>query len=347
METHKQYNATADILRIVAILAVIIIHTTTKTLQASTLSVQDIPFTIFLNQIFRLAVPLFFIISGFVLELNYHLHENYVTYLRKRLSRIFIPYVFWSTIYYFLVYTHHTHHFFSSLLTGDASYQLYFIPALFIFYLIFPVIHKYIKIIGNLWIITLLFIVQLLLLYTDYHVQELPFFDPLRIVLLNYFSFILGVFFARNHAILSQIIKKMKVYLFVGAIIFGNITFYEGINGYVTTHNYLMLYSQWRPSVLVYTLFLGGFLYWVFDMNITHVSLIKKIKKLSRLSFFVFFIHVIILEMLWNLFGSKIFQMKFVQHLWWDPSLFVAVALISFLVAYIAHKVPHLAKITG
>lgn len=345
INTKKQYKIAVDALRILSILAVIFIHTTTKTLATSAYALEKIPFTLFLNQVFRFAVPLFFMISGFVLELNYHLNENYLTYLKRRLNRIFIPYVFWSGVYYFFVYSkNHNSNFLNSLLQGDASYQLYFIPTLLIFYLIFPFIHKYFKIIGNVWVMVFLFLFQLVLLFYDYNVYPLPLFHPLRIVLLNYFSFILGLALARHYNMFINLINKWKLFLFSGAAVFAYFIFQEGLNGYLASHNYLAFYSQWRPSILIYTIFLGGFLYWLFDKNIFNVPIVKT---LSRLSFFVFFIHVIILEILWDFIGVKIFQLQFAQNLWWDPLYFIAVTLISFLIAYIVHKIPYLSKITG
>ena len=345
MDTKKQYKIAVDVLRILSILAVIFIHTTTRTLEVSAYALQKIPFTLFLNQIFRFAVPMFFMISGFILELNYHINESYITYLKKRLNRILIPYVFWSVVYYFFIYSKNRNpNFLNSLLQGDASYQLYFIPALLIFYLIFPFIHKYFKIIGNIWVMIFLFLVQLFLLFYNYNVHPLPLFYPLRIALLNYFSFIFGIFVSRHYDKFIRFINKWISILFFGAIIFAYFVFYEGLNGYLSTRNYLMFYSQWRPSVLIYTIFLGGFLYWLFDKNIHNTSIVKTI---SRLSFFVFFIHVIILETLWYLIGVKNFQLQFAQNLWWDPVYFVAVTLISFSIAYIAHKIPYLSKLTG
>src|SRR5258708_3540298 len=116
-QKQKQYNPAIDLLRISAIIGVIFIHTTTKTLEASNYDLVKIPWTLFLNQIFRFAVPLFFMISGFVLELNYPFHVNYFTYLKKRCVRILMPYIFWSAIYYFFVYKQHTTNFFQTLLT--------------------------------------------------------------------------------------------------------------------------------------------------------------------------------------------------------------------------------------
>ena len=332
-------------MRILSILAVVFIHTTTRTLEASAYALQKIPFTLFLNQISRFAVPLFFMISGFVLELNYHLDESYPTYLKKRLNRIFIPYVFWSAVYYFFVYTKNRNpDFLNSLLRGDASYQLYFIPTLLFFYLIFPFIHKYLKIIGNLWMMIFLFLVQLVLLFYDYKIHPSPLFYPLKIALLNYFSFIFGLILSRHDKMFKNFINRWKLILLLGTVVSAYYVFHEGLSGYLSTHNYLTFYSQWRPSVLIYTIFLGGILYWLFDRNIFNTTIIKTI---SRLSFFVFFIHIIILEILWYLIGIKIFQLQFAQNLWWDPVYFILVTLISFSIAYIAHKIPYLSKLTG
>jgi len=345
MDSNKQYKSAIDVLRILSILAVIGIHTTVRTLEISGYALQKIPFTLFLNQVFRFAVPLFFIISGFVLELSFNSNENYLTYLKKRLNRIFIPYVFWSVVYYFFVYSKNRNpNFLNSLLRGNSSYQLYFIPALLIFYLIFPFIHKYIKIIGNFWVMIFLFLTQLVLLFYDYYIHPLQLFYPLTIVLLNYFLFILGIILSRHYDLFIKFIYKWKLFLFFGSIISGCFVFYEGFSGYLKTHNYLTFYSQWRLSVLVYTIFIGGTLYYLFEKNILNSFIVKTI---SKLSLFVFFIHVIILEVLWYLIGVKIFQLQFAQNLWWDPIYFSAVTSISFLIAYIAHRIPYLSKLTG
>jgi surface polysaccharide O-acyltransferase-like enzyme len=131
----KQYVKSIDSLRTFAILAVVLIHTTTRTLEAAKFNLTAFPVSIFLNQIVRFAVPLFFMISGFVLETNFDEKSGYLSFIKKRFSRIFIPFVFWSAIYYLFVYNQNHDNFLRVILTGNASYQLYFIPTLCIFYL--------------------------------------------------------------------------------------------------------------------------------------------------------------------------------------------------------------------
>jgi len=347
-EKQKLYNPIVDILRIISILAVLLIHTTTRTLETSFYALTKIPWTLFLNQVARFAVPLFFMISGFVLELNYHLHENYLTYLKKRFSRIMVPYIFWSIIYYFLIYPQgRDPSFINALLQGDASYQLYFIPALLIFYLFFPLIHNFCAFLLNKWLLILFGLIQLLLLYYDYSIRPLPIYYPLGIALLNFYVFLLGIVLARSQERFKTFIRKWKLLLLFGTIAFAIYIFFEGMSGYLRTHDYLTFYSSWRPSILLYTICLSGFLYWVFDRKLKAIEVIKK---LSHLSFFVFFIHVIILEAVWYSVGLKLFAMtngKIIQQVWFDPLYFATVTIISFAVAFIAHKIPYLNKLTG
>lgn len=347
-EKQKLYNPIIDILRTISIFAVILVHTTTRTLEASSFALLKIPWTLFLNQIARFAVPLFFMISGFVLELNYHLHENYLTYLKKRFSRIFIPYLFWSLIYYlFVYYKERDPNFISALLRGDASYQLYFIPALLIFYLLFPLIHNFCTYILNKWLLIIFGLIQLYILYYDYNIHPLQLYYPIGIAVLNFYVFILGIALARNQEKFKNFIRKWKLFLILGTVIFAIIVFYEGLNGYLKTHNYLAFYSQWRPSVLIYTILLSGVLYWIFNRKLKYLPLIKAF---SRLSFFVFFIHVIVLEILWYTIGAKLFAItngKIAEQFWYDPLYFLAVTGISFAIAVIIHKLPKLSKLTG
>ena len=337
----------ADVLRITAILAVVIIHTTTRTLEASHYELLKIPFTLFLNQIFRFAVPLFFIISGFLLELNHHKNENYFVYFKKRVNRIFIPYIFWTCIYYFLVYPlNRDPNFINSIFRGDASYQLYFIPSLIIFYLLFPFISKYYKIFCNKWLIIFLGLLEILLLYLDYNVKPFYLYLPLRVAVLNYFFFLSGMVVSRNFDRFTNFIKRWNKLLLSGSLIFAVTIFFEGLSGYLKTKNYLTFYSSWRPTVFVYSFFIGSFLYWFYDK----ISFGNIIKEISKLSFFVFFIHVIILEALWKTIGIKLFEISngsIAQNIFYDPSYFLLVSVISFAIAYLVHKIPFVSKITG
>jgi len=249
--------------------------------------------------------------------------------------------------YFFIHYGERYPNFINSLLQGDASYQLYFIPALLIFYILFPFIHDFCAFLLNKWILIIFGVIQILLLYYDYNVHSLSIYFPARIALLNFYCFLLGIVLARNQERFKNFIRKWKLLLFFGTIALGVFIFLEGFNGYLKTHNYLSFYSQWRPSVLIYTILLSGFLYWLFDRRLKFIGFVKK---LSHLSFFVFFIHVIILEALWHGIGLRLLQAtngKIIEQVWFDPLYFSAVTIISFAIAYLAHKIPYLNRLTG
>lgn len=326
-------------MRAVAILTVIAIHTSTRILEASSFNIQGFSLTFFINQATRFAVPLFFMISGFVLELSYPFHQNYASYLKKRFSRIFLPYLFWSAIYYFFIYTRHTIDFGTTLLYGAASYQLYFIPTLLIFYIIFPFIHKIYRFIANKWILIILGIIQLAILGYTYYISPLPIFYPLAIAVLNYYVFILGMVGSHYQEFLQKIIKwRLLIAVLFG--IFATTVFAEAKTLYLKTHNYLYFYTQWRPSVLGYTLTTAGLLYGFFNKG--HLSE-KIVKTFSRLSFFVFFIHIIVLEQFWSIIGKRIIG----QELFFNLLFFFSVAGVSYSIAYLAHKIPYFSRISG
>lgn len=320
----KSYNQSLDILRIISILAVVLIHTTTRTIEASSNNLDQFTFTLFLNQTARFAVPVFFFISGFALELNYHLHQNYWAYLKKRVGKIFLPYLFWSLFYMLFVYPQNISYLPNFLLTGNASYQLYFIPALLIFYVLFPLlrkIHKY-----SLYSI---FLLQIILLYIDYYLYPLPFPYVISVALLNIFFFIYGIFSR------YQSIKLSKVAGVVLAAVSGITVYYQGKNNYTHSHNYLSFYSQWRPSILFYSIFLISI---ISKISFQNQNLIKS---LSRLSFFVFFVHVAVIELIWPQIRSQFDQF------WFDPVFFVLVSSLSFVLSYLVSRLPVVSKLTG
>lgn len=328
----KIHDPAIDALRLISILAVVLIHTTTRTLEISHYDLINHQFTLFLNQAARFAVPLFFLISGFVLTLSYT-PGSYLTYLKKRLSKVLIPYVFWSFIYYFFIYKNHSDSFLKALLTGSASWQLYFIPSLLIFYLIFPVLFRFYRLLTtHLLISLLLFIAEVLILNYDYQRHNSSIAYPLEVFLFNYFVFLFGTFAAKQMPYIASKRSRILLVLIPPTIFMSYFVFHEGLTNYYKTWNYIYFYSQWRPSILIYTLLIFIFLYSILSRVIHNSSYIIQ---LSKLSFLVFFIHIIVLEAL----------SKYLLN--YNILFFISVTVISFLIAYLIHKSKFLSALTG
>lgn len=342
----KERVKSIDFLRTFAILGVLFIHTTTRTLEAANFDLYGFSWTLFLNQVMRFAVPLFFIISGFVLEVSWR-GENYWVFIKRRLSKIFIPYFFWSLIYYFFVYSQNHDSITRVLLTGNASYQLYFIPTLCIFYLIFPLLHKFYKLISNKFVLIFLGISQLYFQYRDYYVSHFDFDDPIRIAILAYFFFVIGIISANNKEKINSFVHKWK-YVLVPAVAANAVyIFWEGKFRYLETGNYLSYYSQWRPSVFIYTFLVGLVLFRLFNKTKFQTFVIEKF---SKISFLVFFTHVIVLETVWQFIGNDVFGLisgTFWGKIIFDPLFFLMVFIISFLISFILHKIPKIEKLIG
>jgi len=211
------------------------------------------------------------------------------------------------------------------------------------------------KIISNKFVVLLLLLSELYLLYHDYFVNTFKFADPIHVAILAYFFFIIGIVAGRNKEKIIQFIQKWKYIIFSGAVLSGLYVFWEGRSRFLSSNNYFNFYSQWRPSILIYSIFIGLTLFFIFEKKFQSNFLEKLIKpnffqKLSKLSFFVFFIHIAVLESFWSLAGKNLFNLittNFFGRILFDPVFFGVVAGISFLIAFLLHKIPKLYKLTG
>lgn len=134
------------VLRVIATIAVIMIHSTSQTMTLSA-------FGYYGNQLARFAVPMFLILSGFLLfqsDLNAHFLPRPAFY-RRRFDKILLPYVIW-TIFYSLV----LHYYFNGLqnlhmvlpdmvrhlFLGNGFTHLYFVVIIIQLYLLYPFIRR-------------------------------------------------------------------------------------------------------------------------------------------------------------------------------------------------------------
>jgi peptidoglycan/LPS O-acetylase OafA/YrhL len=140
-----------DIVRAIAILAVLTIHGTSEAtvdLQSGSLA-QSLYLAV--NKLSNFAVPVFIFLSGVVLFYRYSgdwSARQALVFYRKRIQQIVIPYLIWSLFYYLYnqwLYDRanlhfHWNEFLDLLPWADASYHLYFIIIIVQFYLLFPLL---------------------------------------------------------------------------------------------------------------------------------------------------------------------------------------------------------------
>ncbi|RAV30997.1 acyltransferase [Sinomicrobium soli] len=166
-----------DVLRALAILAVISIHVNIVAYKYS--SFQDWVFHLMViwRQLINFAVPLFLSISGFFLSKRISKScKDHFLFLKKQLTRVLIPFFIWSFIYV-AIRIYEGENWFHSLrriVTFNASFPFYFVALIVQYYLLLPYLIEWSKRKNSLWIalsISLFSCLLINLLRYLYHIE--------------------------------------------------------------------------------------------------------------------------------------------------------------------------------
>jgi surface polysaccharide O-acyltransferase-like enzyme len=339
-----------DLLKILAILGVIVIHTYEKALSQTSYDILGHPFIFLVERSARFAVPLFFIISGYLLFHRYSKQYSLKEFYWKRCIRLLIPYLIWSTIYIFLLEKAKVHDLslpliINNYIMGSASIQLYFIPSILILYFLFPLLQRITNKI-TIQVFFVLSIVEIALLYIDYFIMPLPLYYPLRTALLNMYPFILGMLTVKYQNEISLLVKKYY-YLLLGLLLTTlYILYFQTRYDALKYHSIYYIDSQWQPFIFLYAIVLWFLL--VLKDNLERFK--KKLIFFSQLTFFVFFIHVIYLNLFWRIIGSYLLNEttgEIVKTLWFTPLSLMFVLVASYGTAYIIRFIPKVNNLLG
>lgn len=202
-----------DIVRGIAIAAVLIIHATASSRVELPLGSQSHTFYFAINNLSYFPVQAFVLLSGLVLFYSYS--DNWSVrripgFYRKRLQYILIPYLLWSCFYYLFdqwLNPEMTVHFslseYAKLLPwAEASYHLYFMAIIMQFYVLFPLLVTLVKLwrpLGRyLWLIGI--VVQAAFsAYTQITNMSIPYGDR---IFITYFALFciggsIGIYYER------------------------------------------------------------------------------------------------------------------------------------------------------
>lgn len=151
-DTHQNWFTEIDYLRAIAIIAVLIIHTTDETVELKQLT--GLTFSaIYIEELVRFAVPMFVFISGFVLYNKYKSELPMKEFYKKRFMIILIPYLIFSVIYYVvnahlgLLPTITFNLLITSIFNFNAAGHFWYIRLILTFYIFYPAIIAYYEII--------------------------------------------------------------------------------------------------------------------------------------------------------------------------------------------------------
>ena len=150
------YLVYADGMRVVAIFAVISIHSAaTGVIQYGKLDETQWWCANFVDSMCRWAVPVFIMLSG-ALILDPLRQVTLLVFYKKRLKRVGIPLLAWSTFYFFWSATYHglevtTKYVIDALLNGLTHNHLYFLFIILGLYMITPVLRAYLRHVSLSW----------------------------------------------------------------------------------------------------------------------------------------------------------------------------------------------------
>jgi surface polysaccharide O-acyltransferase-like enzyme len=345
MSTQTEKIQYFDTLRALATVAVIIIHVSSPVLKMTYLREMDFWWigNIF-NSFTRFAVPMFLMLSGAtLLNKSYSLSEFY----KKRLVRVFIPLIFWMTVYWLYRWTMlspklqpHTFNNISRwavdlFLNEGVSKHLWYVYMILFLYIFIPFISKIVQKASNKYLLIFLFVWIVLCMLTynlnlsfyiwtgDYQYKLLGYLEYSGFLILGYFLSQIKLDFKGNKSI------YFLAYLITVAI--------SALVAYfVSKHDHqlnLRIYSYFSLNTIIQTVALFMF---IKEIHIKNKILEKITTTISAYSYGIYLVHIIVIGVL---FRNGIYW-SFANPLISLPLLTVFVLISSWLIIYLIRKIP-------
>lgn len=291
-----------DYLRVLAAFAVIFLHVSSLSLY----NYNSIPKSDWLvgnayDAIVRWCVPVFFMLSGAFL-LDPKKEEDLTTFFKKRISKVFIPFLFWIVFYYFFLIgidekPFSIKQFPIDFLNNNIIYHLWYIYVLLGLYLITPIIKIIMKNSSkNLiyYFLILWFINGPIINLLDHLFNLNIFFDFAIDDFIGYFilGYVLRITNFSNKALYS-IYTLAIICLFI--TFYG--TYYDTVNNDGTFVGFYYHYVSPNITIISIAVFLL-----VKNLNIESLKINSIIQFISSKTFGIYLIHVVFLKILNNYF---------------------------------------------
>lgn len=338
-----------DILRAIAITAVIIIHSISANILPFLAFKPQLYLLISFDQLLRFCVPFFFAISGYLLAGRY-LHEaiTYSSFLKKRALRLLPPYLLWSgIIYFYLTQIAHEaypekYNIFQIIFFGRADYDLYFIPALFYLYLLFPLLMFFYKKWPQLTLSCSLLLTASVIIFTNL-VQNGLLIAPFKwsdqqqyvFPLTWIFYFVLGIYLKDQQEKKVQFLKTIVPIVLLTSI---PLLIYSSIKNFATTGNLINATSFTQFPVLFYaTGYIATTILWqekflLLPKIITGIS-----AKIGQKSFSIYLFHTIVIRIVYDFYPATNLPALFI--------FIITTLFITFLTSAILGKLHTLLKL--
>lgn len=311
MQNTPNYHFSADLIRALAIIAVVIIHVFGELINTSTVfQTGDWWFANFLDSAMRPAVPLFILLSGFLL-LDKSKTYGGQEFLKKRFFRIGIPLIVWPFLYYLWnLYLRqqvfHFKDFIIAYITLNIFYHLYFLFVIAGIYLLAPMVRVYLAQASQknkVYALSLAFLFSIAITGFHYHKQIGLSVATVATVFLPYFAYFLAGDYLRNVTLNK---KRLTMYFltFLGLAVITallNSRYMEHIGWSKTVASDRANFDRYFYDYLSVTVIPMSLVIFVVLMNLPNYIRLKPVVKklvssLSLASFGIYLIHPFFLD---------------------------------------------------
>ncbi|MDO3645155.1 acyltransferase [Mucilaginibacter sp. L3T2-6] len=327
-------------IRLVALYAVIILHVTSQPLmQYGKVPMSDWWVADFFNAIVRFAVPVFVMVTGALL-----LHREYQigSFLKKRLIRVVIPFIFWSLVYVGYSWYNEDITFTDDawrnivmvlrLLKTGSAYHLWYVYMLIGLYFFIPVIGKFVRNASEreiLYFLAVWFVV--ILLSQPYLLRYNPSVD------MHYFAGFAGYLVLGHYLAFKDFaVKRLQLWMVllfaasVGLIALGS-RLLAGGSAWPGT----MFYEPVSPLVVL----LSGSAFMAFKLSKSTLSPgIKRVRDFAgNFNYGIYLAHALILFLLDDLLGINY---KLCTPVVSIPLTALICLLITLALVWVVNKIP-------
>ena len=336
-----------DILRVIATIMVISIHTISVYQYNYIKPLQPIPYSIFgiFNSLNRIAVPAFFMLTG-ALTLRQTrrpiTRKSYTGFIKNIIYRLVIPFIIFSLAIYLL--TNQQPWSVTRFLALFLNYpgvqkHMWFMYVIIMIYFFIPFLRRFIQSLSRhelKILICLIFVFsnvlsELFILSKHYHKMM---FDEIALpYIIAYTNLVLLGFYFMKYNISPG---KRKLIYILGIISLILLPIIQALTNNVDVAQDLIT----GRSVLPVFISSAGFIFIKYRFSKVKLSscVTKVITRLSEISFYTYLIHVTFVDIVYTYLLSHNYLKTWTDQLIWAPIQIIVVFIVSSIIAYLFDK---------
>ena len=335
-------------LRVLATISVILLHVAGQLLgQYGTISNTEWWTGNIYDGSVRFCVPIFVMLTGaLLLPKNYELTD----FLKKRFSRIVLPFLFWSFIYIFFALNRKLSESYEmtwfeigkwiyNLIKNGSSIHLWYIYMIMGIYLFIPILSKWVQNCNEkeilyfliIWLISLLFD-QPLLEKFKIDIDFTYFSDFIGYLVLGYYLSVKSFSFSNTKI---KVLSILLIILGISTTIIG--TYFSTYNSGKFDEYF---YGYLTPNTLIVSV--GVFMLFK-NIKITNLKATKAIDFISKYSYGIYLIHILVMRKM-EYFGIST---QIMNPIFSIPLVTLLCLLISVSIIFLLNKIPFGKYISG